>query len=81
MTCASEKPTVHQESKSMISSHEERILDAIRQGHVRPAQLVRVTCLGVEQVKTILSKLRKSRRVEKVDGEFRIPGSDVQDQS
>lgn len=56
----------------MIESHEERVFDAIRRGTTRRAQLVRVTCLGDEEVKSILSRLRKQRKVVIEDSEYRV---------
>ncbi len=59
----------------MVSDHEQRVFEAILNGHVRPAKIIKCTCLSSEHVKKALSKLRRERKVEFVDGEYSISRS------
>ncbi len=52
-----------------MSEYENRVLTAIKEGAVRPAQIVRKTCLSAEHVKQALRTLRKQKCViESQDG-------------
>ena len=52
-------------------SYEERVLEAVRTGHTRPSQIVKMTCLSPEHVRKSLSALRKARKVEKAEDGYR----------
>ena len=55
-----------------MDEHCKRVLDVVTQGIGRPAQIVRKTCLGPDQVLTALKILRKQKILEKIDGEHRL---------
>jgi hypothetical protein len=57
-----------------VDEHCERVLKAIAQGVNRPAQIVKTTCLGPNQVSLALRKLRKNKLIYKVNGTIQIKG-------
>ena len=53
--------------------HIDRILGVIKQGAIRKSQLIKQTCLGQEAVSIVLTKLRKTKQIQKLpDGKYQI---------
>lgn len=55
-----------------MSEYENRILMAIKEGAVRPAQIVRKTCLSAEHVKQTLRTLRKQKYIIETQDGYQI---------
>lgn len=56
----------------MPNGYEKRVFECVSEGVGRTSQIVRRTCLGHDHVKRALSNLRRERKVELVDGQYRI---------
>ena len=54
-----------------LNDHCDRVLAVIKQGIYRQSQIIKKTCLGPDQVSAALRMLRKSKIIEKIDGEHR----------